>query len=99
MNSKGELSGFLGIEPDGVRRQDQEPLYIRNSAVYLFNRTTIDLNQLWGVSPFGFEMDRKLYSINIDECNDYLLAKAFHSKMEEEKKLHLIESLPVNLKY
>ena len=97
MDSKGKLSGLIGNEPDGVRRQDQEDIYIRNSAVYLFNRQIIDRNQLWGESPYGFEMDRKLYSINIDEPNDYLLAKAFYSKMKKENKLKLIESLPVNL--
>lgn len=96
MHNDGKIEGFMGVEPDGVRRQDQEPVYIRNCAVYVFQAKTIKNNQLWGHMPYGFEMDKSLYGINIDEPTDYIVAKAFYNKMMSENKLNLIESFKTN---
>ena len=96
MNNDGKIEGLMGVEPDGVRRQDQEAVYIRNCAVYVFQVKTIKNNQLWGHRPYGFEMDKSLYGINIDEPLDYVLAKAFYDKMKIENKLNLIESFKIN---
>ena len=92
MNSDGSIDGIIQIEPDGMRRQDQSPIYIRNCAVYVFLPKIIKKNKLWGSSPFGFEMDRKLYGINIDEPADFFAAEWFYSKMKIENKLDLIDS-------
>jgi CMP-N-acetylneuraminic acid synthetase len=96
MDINGALTGLYMEEPDGLRRQDQEPAYIRNCAVYVFTPKTVNNNKLWGERPYGYEMDRKFYSINIDEPIDFLTAKAFYNKMKNEKKLNIIEILPLN---
>ena len=83
------------LQPDGLRRQDQESAYIRNCAVYVFTSKTINSNKLWGETPYGYEMDNKFYSINIDEPIDVLTAQAFYNKMKKEKKLNLIEFTPI----
>ena len=81
-------------EPDGIRRQDQEPVYIRNCSIYIFSRKTIMSGKLWGENPYGYQMDRSLYGINIDDQIDVLTAKAFYSEMKKEKKLSFIEYIP-----
>ena len=96
MDSEGKLDRVMQIEPDGVRRQDQDPIYIRNCAVYIFSSKTINNNELWGPRPFGFEMDKYFYGINIDEPIDFLAAEGFYNKMKKEKKLNYIEILPQN---
>lgn len=98
MNQDGALKGFCMEEPDGLRRQDQEPAYIRNCAVYVFSRETILAGLLWGKTPYGYVMDRSLYAINIDEPIDILTAKSFFDKMRvEHNKLEMIEFIPDDL--
>lgn len=94
MNSDGRLTGVLGNEPDGIRRQDQEPLYIRNCAIYVFSTQTIRDNKLWGESSFGFEMDRNLFGINIDEPNDLRFLRVFYQEMLDQELTTSIETLP-----
>ena len=91
LDKDGKIRGIIKDEPDGVRRQDQNPVYIRNCAVYVFSTKTIKNNELWGSKPYGFEMNREYYSINIDEQNDFITAKGFYSKMKKENKLSIIE--------
>ena len=93
ISANGSLKGVIGKEPDGLRRQDQEAVFIRNSAVYIFNTKTLIENKLWGANPYGFVMDKELYSINIDEPNDYLLACSFYKEMLNKGKTNLIESI------
>ena len=94
MNSDGKLKGVIGNEPDGLRRQDQEPVYIRNCAVYVFSTQTIHDNKLWGKSSFGFEMDRNLFGINIDEPNDLRFLRVFYQEMLDQDLTTNIETLP-----
>jgi CMP-N,N'-diacetyllegionaminic acid synthase len=93
MDPDGQIRGVIDEEPDGIRRQDQESVYIRNSAVYVFSAQTIFENKLWGENPFGFEMDRNLFGINIDEPNDLRLIKAFYQEMLDKKLTDSIEIL------
>ena len=95
MNSDGKLEGVLNEEPDGVRRQDQDAVYIRNCAIYVFCSKTIKNNKLWGERPFGFEMDRDFYGINIDEPVDFFAAKGFYRMMKKENKLSYIDVEPI----
>ncbi|MBC8551685.1 MAG: acylneuraminate cytidylyltransferase family protein [Candidatus Brocadiales bacterium] len=98
MDNNGVLTGFCEKEPDGIRRQDQEPVYIRNSAVYVFSRSTILSGQLWGSVQYGYLMKRNLYGINIDEPIDVITAKAFYNEMQKKKKnLKLIEYIPAEI--
>tara|TARA_Y100000741_G_scaffold332600_1_gene288665 strand:- start:2471 stop:3196 length:726 start_codon:yes stop_codon:yes gene_type:complete len=92
LDKDGKIKGVIKDEPDGVRRQDQNPVYIRNCAIYVFSSKTINNNQLWGSRPYGFEMNRDYYSINIDEQNDFITAKGFYNKMKKENKLNIIEA-------
>jgi CMP-N,N'-diacetyllegionaminic acid synthase len=91
MDLNGKINGFIDEEPDGLRRQDQEPAFIRNSAVYVFSTQTINENKLWGNNTFGFEMDKNLYGINIDEPNDLQLIRAFYQQMVEKDLTDRIE--------
>jgi CMP-N,N'-diacetyllegionaminic acid synthase len=94
MDSDGKITGVIDEEPDGLRRQDQEPVYIRNCAVYVFSTQTIFENKLWGEKPFGFKMDRNLFGINIDEPNDLHLVKTFYKEMIDKELTKSIETLP-----
>ena len=98
MDEDGALHGFCLEEPDGLRRQDQEPAYIRNCAVYVFPRETILAGLLWGRAPYGYVMDRALYAINIDEPVDVLTARAFFKEMQDNQdRRENIEYLPDSL--
>ena len=95
MDKKGLLRGYDKDEPDGLRRQDQESVFIRNCAVYIFSRKNLKCNLLWGKNSFGYLMSRDLYSINIDEPIDALTAKSFYDKMKKNKtNLNNIEFIP-----
>lgn len=93
MNQEGMLSPVTSLEPDGLRRQDQAEVYIRNCAVYVFETKTIRNNKLWGDKPYGFLMNKKLYGINIDNILDYISAKYLHKEHSDKKTLAEIESL------
>lgn len=80
-------------EPEGLRRQDQDPAYIRNTAVYVFNSKMIIDDVLWGKEVFGFEMDADLYGVNIDEEINIAEAEYIYKKMKKESKLHLIQEM------
>jgi YrbI family 3-deoxy-D-manno-octulosonate 8-phosphate phosphatase len=90
----GGLESVLTNEPDGTRRQDQEPVFIRNCVVYVFSTKTIHENKLWGERPFGFEMDKELFGINIDEPNDFRIACSFYQEMVAQRLTDNIEILP-----
>jgi CMP-N-acetylneuraminic acid synthetase len=58
------------------RRQDFEPIYVRNGAIYVACRTLImEENRLYAEEPLPFEMPR-YRSINVDEPFDLTLANA-----------------------
>lgn len=88
----GKIEPFCMEEPEGLRRQDQEAAFIRNSAVYVFSRQTIINNRLWGDNPYGFEMERGFYNINIDEMMDILLARQVYREFKKKGILHFIDS-------
>jgi CMP-N-acetylneuraminic acid synthetase len=90
--SNGQVQPFCIPEPEGLRRQDQEPAFIRNSAIYVFARKTIIGNRLWGDAPYGFEMERNFYNINIDEPLDIVKAIHFYKKLKKEDNLHFIDA-------
>ena len=99
MDDDGALKGYVADEPEGLRRQDQEPAFIRNCAVNTFARSTLLSGKLWGDSPYGYLMDRSLYGINIDEGIDVLTAIAFYHEMEKNKAcLEKIEHIPQSIR-
>ena len=59
--------------------------------LYVFCTKTIKNNELWGSRPYGFEMDRNFYGINIDEQIDFITAEGFYNKMKKENKLNFID--------
>lgn len=87
----GRIEPFCIEEPEGLQRQKQEPAYIRNSAVYVFPRKTLLSNRLWGDTPYGFEMESDLYSINIDEPVDLIAAAYLYKHLKKEGKLQYID--------
>jgi CMP-N,N'-diacetyllegionaminic acid synthase len=76
----GAVSGFCLPEPEGLRRQDQEPAFIRNGAVHVFSRETLTSGRLWGDRPYGFEMDGARFAINIDEPLDLRVANLLYEE-------------------
>jgi CMP-N-acetylneuraminic acid synthetase len=71
----GRLEAFDTPEPEGVRRQDLPPAYLRNGAVYVVRRDVIERGSLLGEDQCPFEMPPER-SINIDEPLDFALAEA-----------------------
>lgn len=87
----GKIAPFCTPEPEGLRRQDQEAAYIRNGAVYVFHRRTLVGNRLWGDTPYGFLMDSRYYSINIDESLNLMTARTLYDFLEKNGELSLID--------
>ncbi|MBI4705033.1 MAG: acylneuraminate cytidylyltransferase family protein [Deltaproteobacteria bacterium] len=71
----GAVMPYCAPEPEGLRRQEQEPAYLRNGAFYVFRRSVVLSGSLWGGRPHGVVMDRDLYGINIDEPVDLVAAR------------------------
>jgi len=74
----GEIRDFCKEFPEGEgsRRQDLEPCYIRNGAIYSMKRDTIVKHfSRNGKKSIGYIMD-DLSSVNIDEPIDLVLAEA-----------------------
>ena len=94
MDNNGALTGFYTDEPEGLRRQDQDQVYIRNCAVSVFTRKNVKSNALWGDRPFGFEMDNYLYSFNIDDPIDVLTCNSFYNEKKQAEELDEIEQIP-----
>lgn len=92
LHEDGRISPFCIPEPEGLRRQDQEPAFIRNGVVFVFSRHTIVGNRLWGDNPYGFTMDNDLYGINIDEPVDMVAASYLFEGLKQKGKLHLIDA-------
>jgi D-3-phosphoglycerate dehydrogenase len=72
---EGRLEAFETFEPEGIRRQDLPPAYLRNGAVYVVRRDVLDRGSLLGQDQCPFEMP-PARSINIDEPLDFALAEA-----------------------
>ena len=62
-------------EVEGTRRQDLEPAYIRNGAVYLTRMSTVRGGSLRGQHQRPYIMPTER-SVNIDEPIDFILAEA-----------------------
>jgi len=71
----GRLEAFDTPEPEGIRRQDLPPAYLRNGAVYVVRRDVIDRGSLVGEDQCPYEMPAAR-SINIDEPLDFALAES-----------------------
>jgi N-acylneuraminate cytidylyltransferase len=71
----GRLVPFDTPEPEGVRRQDLPPAYLRNGAVYVTRRDVVARGSLLGRDQCPYEMPPGR-SINIDEPIDLALAEA-----------------------
>ncbi len=71
----GRLREFCVPEEEGSRRQDLEPAYLRNGAIYVCRRDVIERGSLRGDDQCPYEMPPER-SINIDEPIDFLLAEA-----------------------
>jgi CMP-N-acetylneuraminic acid synthetase len=71
----GRLVPFDTPEPEGIRRQDLPPAYLRNGAVYVTRRDVLARGSLLGTDQCPFLMPPER-SINIDEPLDLALAEA-----------------------
>tara|TARA_Y100001954_G_C15750225_1_gene573257 strand:+ start:242 stop:982 length:741 start_codon:yes stop_codon:yes gene_type:complete len=89
----GKIIPYLDAEPEGLRRQDQEKIYIRNGGVYVFNSKKIKKDILYGDNVHGLIVDRNKFGFNIDSEMDYELSKIIADKMKN--KYRLKEILPI----
>jgi len=70
----GYLVPYCEPEPEGMRRQDLPPAFLRNGAVYLTRRSVLCAGSVMGKRQLAFEMPRDR-SLNIDEPLDFALAE------------------------
>jgi CMP-N-acetylneuraminic acid synthetase len=68
------LQAFCTPEQEGTRRQDLEPAYLRNGAIYVTRRDVLEGGSIFGGDQRPYEMPPER-SINIDEPLDFLLAE------------------------
>jgi len=94
LDTASNVSPYCIPEPQGLRRQDQDPAYIRNGAVYIYRADLLSSGVQWGSNPTGFVMDRDLYSIGIDEPLDLIVAKSFYRECKNTNLLDKIEYIP-----
>lgn len=94
IDKTGLVKGFCIDEPEGMRRQDQKPAYIRNGVAYAFQRDSVIEGIWWGSKCYGLVMDNSLYSVGIDDPLDILTAKALYDECLRSGKGELIEDIP-----
>ncbi len=71
----GRLEAFCIPEEETSRRQDLEPAYLRNGAIYLCRRSVVEAGSLRGMDQCPYEMPAER-SVNIDEPIDFVLCEA-----------------------
>lgn len=91
LGQDGQVSPYHEPEPEGLRRQDQEDVYVRNGAIYVLSRDNIVGNHLWGNKPYGLNMDSRYYGINIDEPTDLYRANGLYTELAQQGDLGIID--------
>ena len=71
----GCLQPFCLPEEEGSRRQDLEPAYLRNGAVYIVRKDVLARDTVRGDDQRAYEMPAER-SVNIDEPIDFVFAEA-----------------------
>lgn len=71
--------GYTTEELYPKQRQSFETVYIRNGAIYVSRKTTIEKGGLWGVNNLAYVMPPER-SVNINEEIDFILAEAILKK-------------------
>ncbi len=79
------IQPFYLDEPEGMPRQLYAPkAYMRNGCVYIFRRSNILKNIVWGENIMPFIMP-PYRSITIDDMNDWHLAEILIKKVAEQQ--------------
>ena len=68
---------------EGQNRQELKQIYIKNGAIYLFNKKNLDKNTIKGKKSFAMIMPRNL-SVNIDDKYDLEIAKFFINRIKRK---------------
>ena len=68
---------------EGQNRQELKQVYIKNGAIYLFNKKNLDKNTIKGKKSFAMIMPRNL-SVNIDDKYDLEIAKFFIGRIKRK---------------
>ena len=79
---------------DVVRTQDLEPIYLENSAFYIFQKELIRQNRRIGDNPYKV-LTNKIESVDIDEIDDYNLAQNIF-KSQSNNNLSLNNDLKID---
>jgi CMP-N-acetylneuraminic acid synthetase len=71
------------LQPQDATRNRQEllPVYHRNGAIYLVDRSMVDQKRLISETPLLYEMEKK-FSINIDDEVDWIFAEALCASLQ-----------------
>lgn len=80
------LRPFMEAGNSIKRRQEFEPLYVRNGAIYVASRELVlEKNRIIGNRPLGYIMPRER-SINIDEALDLEITEFLIRRRHEKKR-------------
>lgn len=80
----GRLRDYCLPENEASRRQDLEPAYLRNGAIYVTCRDVVEHGSLRGADQCAYEMPPER-SINIDEPLDWLVAETLWTLRDREE--------------
>jgi CMP-N-acetylneuraminic acid synthetase len=72
---KQGIGHSLQSEDATRNRQELIPVYHRNGAIYIFDRSLVVHDRVISETPLLYEMEKK-YSINIDDEVDWIFAEA-----------------------
>jgi CMP-N,N'-diacetyllegionaminic acid synthase len=72
---KDDFGHSLQANDSTRNRQELPPVYHRNGAIYLCDKSLVEQNRLISENPILYEMEKK-YSINIDDEVDWIYAEA-----------------------
>ncbi|MGL2994913.1 cytidylyltransferase domain-containing protein [Flavobacterium sp. TSSA_36] len=84
LNSDFGMKPFLSSKEETVRRQDLNPVYLRNGCFYVVKTESfLAQNTVMPSQKKGYIMDSK-YHVNIDNPRDFMLASLIYEEWENE---------------
>lgn len=84
LNTENKMMTYNGVENETVRRQDLEPLYLRNGCFYAVRTAVFNSqNTVMPKHKKAYVMDTK-YHVNIDTPRDFMLASLIYEEWKNE---------------
>lgn len=84
LDSDGMMKPFLNFKGETVRRQDLDPVYLRNGCFYVVTtQSFLVQNSVMPLRKKAYLMDSK-YHVNIDTPKDFMLASLIYDEWKNE---------------